>query len=88
MLTQAEFITNTKTLAETCPIHGVPLMQLDRVVKIAGEDKPRKPSPFCPKCAKEQIDKQEQEEIEKHLNARSIRKPITCLCVTVPSQKT
>lgn len=69
MLTQAEFIANTKTLEETCPIHGIPLMQLDRVVKIAGEDKPRKPSPFCPKCAKEQIDKQVQQDIEKHLNA-------------------
>lgn len=68
MLTQAEFIANTKTLEETCNIHGIPLMQLDRVVKIAGEDKPRKPSPFCPKCAKEQIDKQVQQDIEKHLN--------------------
>lgn len=79
MLTQAEFIANTKTLAETCPIHGVPLMQLDRVVKIAGEDKPRKPSPFCPKCAKEQIDKQEQEEIEKHLNASIYQKTYNVL---------
>ncbi|AXJ12677.1 ATP-binding protein [Streptococcus pluranimalium] len=69
MLTQAEFIANTKTLEETCPIHDIPLIQLDRVVKIAGEDKPRKPSPFCPKCAKEQIDKQVQQDIEKHLNA-------------------
>lgn len=69
MLTQAEFIANTKTLEEICPIHDIPLIQLDRVVKIAGEDKPRKPSPFCPKCAKEQIDKQVQKDIEKHLNA-------------------
>ncbi|MGT2802491.1 ATP-binding protein [Streptococcus henryi] len=69
MLTQDEFIANTKTLEENCPIHGIPLMQLDRVVKISGEDKPRKPSPFCPKCAKEQIDKQVQRDIEKHLNA-------------------
>lgn len=69
MLTQAEFIANTKTLEETCPIHGIPLMQLDRVVKIAEEDKPRKLSPICPECIKEQNEKQEQEEVEKHLNA-------------------
>ena len=79
MLTQAEFIANTKTLEENCPIHGIPLMQLDRVVKIAGEDKPRKPSPFCPKCAKEQIDKQEREEIEKHLNASIYQKTYNVL---------
>ncbi|MFH6650532.1 ATP-binding protein [Streptococcus suis] len=79
MLTQAEFIANTKTLAKTCPIHGIPLMQLDRVVKIAGEDKPRKPSPFCPKCAQEQIDKQEQEEVEKHLNASIYQKTYNVL---------
>ncbi|MGT2934831.1 DNA replication protein [Streptococcus satellite phage Javan99] len=79
MLTQAEFIANTKTLAETCPIHGIPLMQLDRVVKIAGEDKPRKPSPFCPECAQEQIDKQEQEEVEKHLNASIYQKTYNVL---------
>lgn len=79
MLTQAGFITNTKTLAETCSIHGIPLMQLDRVVKIAGEDKPRKPFPFCPKCAQEQIDKQEQEEVEKHLNASIYQKTYNVL---------
>ncbi|WP_434747989.1 hypothetical protein [Streptococcus dysgalactiae] len=74
MLTQAEFIANTKTLEETCPIHDIPLIQLDRVVKIAGEDKPRKPSPFCSECVKEQKDKQEREEIEKHLNASIYQK--------------
>lgn len=79
MLTQAEFIANTKTLEEICPIHDIPLMQLDRVVKIAGEDKPRKTSPFCPKCAREQIDKQGQEEIEKHLNASIYQKTYNVL---------
>lgn len=69
MLSQTEFIASTKTLKEICPIHGIPLMQLDRVVKIAGEDKPRKPSPFCPECAKEQRDKAEQEVVDRHLNA-------------------
>lgn len=79
MLTQVEFIANTKTLEEICPIHDIPLIQLDRVVKITGEDKPRKPSAFCPKCAKEQIDKQEQEEIEKHLNASIYQKTYNVL---------
>lgn len=79
MLTQAEFIANTKTLSETCSVHGIPLMQLDRVVKIAGEDKPRKPSPLCPECVKEQIDKQEQEEVEKHLNASIYQKTYNVL---------
>ena len=79
MLTQAEFIANTKTLSEACSVHGIPLMQLDRVVKIAGEDKPRKPSPFCPECVKEQIDKQEQEEVEKHLNASIYQKTYNVL---------
>lgn len=79
MLTQAEFIANTKTLEETCPIHDIPLIQLDRVVKIAGEDKPRKPSPFCSECVKEQKDKQEREEIEKHLNASIYQKTYNVL---------
>ncbi|HEM5071317.1 TPA: ATP-binding protein [Streptococcus suis] len=69
MLTQSEIIAGIKTLDELCPIHKTNLIQLDRVVKIAGEEKPRKPSPFCPECIKEQNEKQEQEEIEKHLNA-------------------
>ncbi|NQR00300.1 ATP-binding protein [Streptococcus suis] len=69
MLTQSEIIAGIKTLDELCPIHKTNLIQLDRVVKIAGEEKPRKPSPFCPECIKEQNEKQEQEEVEKHLNA-------------------
>ncbi|HEM4419784.1 TPA: ATP-binding protein [Streptococcus suis] len=79
MLTQAEFIANTKTLEETCPIHGLPLMQLDRVVKIAEEDKPRKLSPICPECIKEQNEKQVQEEVEKHLNAGIYQKTYNVL---------
>ncbi len=69
MLTQAEFILRTKKLDKICPTHKIHLMQLDRVVNIADEDKPRKPSPFCPECAKEKIERQEQEEVAKHLNA-------------------
>ncbi|MCK4021632.1 ATP-binding protein [Streptococcus suis] len=79
MLTQAEFIANTKTLEETGPIHGIPLMQLDRVVKIAEEDKPRKLSPICPECIKEQNEKQVQEEVEKHLNAGIYQKTYNVL---------
>ncbi|CYU14030.1 zinc finger protein [Streptococcus suis] len=79
MLTQAEFIANTKTLEETCPIHGIPLMQLDRVVKIAEEDKPRNLSPICPECIKEQNEKQVQEEVEKHLNAGIYQKTYNVL---------
>lgn len=79
MLTQAEFIANTKTLAETCPIHGIPLMQLDIAVKIAEENKPRKLSPVCPECIKEQNEKQVQEEVEKHLNAGIYQKTYNVL---------
>ena len=88
MLTQAEFIANTKTLSETCSVHGIPLMQMDRVVKIAGEDKPRKPSPFCPECVKEQRDKQEQEEVEKHLNTGIYQKTYNVLMrdSTIPKE--
>ncbi|MDU5765202.1 MAG: ATP-binding protein [Streptococcus salivarius] len=61
MLSQAEIIANTKRLGDVCPIHGVPMLQLNIPVKIAGEEQPRKPSPVCPKCAKEQRDKKEEE---------------------------
>lgn len=71
-----------------CPIHKVHLMQLDRVVKIAGEDKPRKPSPFCPECIKEQNEKQEQEEVEKNLNAGIYQKTYNVLMrdSTIPKE--
>lgn len=67
MLTQAEIIANTKRLDGRCPIHGLPMMQLNIPVKIAGEDEPRKPSPACPKCAKEQRDKKEEELVKESL---------------------
>ncbi|MFM0781524.1 ATP-binding protein [Streptococcus suis] len=54
---------------EICPVHNIKLLQLDRLVKIAGEDKPRRPSPYCPACTAEAIEQREHEEIEKHLNA-------------------
>lgn len=78
----------TVELDELCPIHKVHLMQLNRVVKIAGEDKPRKPSPFCPECVKEQRDKQEQEEVEKHLNASTYQKTYNVLMrdSTIPKE--
>lgn len=79
MLTQAEIVTGTKELDEICPIHKIHFLQLDRVVKIAGEDKPRKPSPFCPECVKEQRDKQEHEEVEKHLNTGIYQKTYNVL---------
>ncbi|WP_418126569.1 ATP-binding protein [Streptococcus parasuis] len=81
MLTQAEIVTGTKELDEICPIHKIHFLQLDRVVKIAGEDKPRKPSPFCPECVKEQRDKQEQEEVEKHLNTGIYQKTYNVLMI-------
>ncbi len=88
MLTQAEIVTWTKELDEICPIHKVHFLQLDRVVKIAGEDKPRKPSPFCPECVKEQRDKQEQEEVEKHLNTGIYQKTYNVLMrdSTIPKE--
>lgn len=88
MLTQAEIIASTKTLKEVCPIHGVPLMQLDRAVRVAGEDKPRKLPPVCPKCNKERRDKQEQEGIEKNLNANAYQKTYNVLMrdSTIPKE--
>jgi len=88
MLTQVEIVTGTKELDEICPIHKVHFLQLDRVVKIAGEDKPRKPSPFCPECVKEQRDKQEQEEVEKHLNTGIYQKTYNVLMrdSTIPKE--
>lgn len=88
MLTQTDFIASMKELGETCSVHDIPLIQFDRVVKIAGEEKPRKPSPFCPECAKEQIKKQEQEEVEKHLNANIYQETYNVLMrdSTVPKE--
>nr|WP_105156594.1 ATP-binding protein [Streptococcus suis] len=47
----------------------MPLVQLDRAVKVVGEDKPRKLEPFCPECEQEQKQQQEQRAVEEHLNA-------------------
>lgn len=69
MLTQAEFKQHTVELEETCQVHGVHLMQLDRVVHINGEDKPRKPSPFCALCNAEQREREELELSEQQANA-------------------
>lgn len=67
MLSQAEIIASTKRLEGKCPIHGTPLMQLNIAVPIAGEEKPRKPSPICPRCAREENDKKEQELVKESL---------------------
>ena len=73
---------------ETCPLHNASLIQLDRVVRIAGEDKPRKLSPFCPECVREQQDRLEQEEVEKHLNAGIYQKTYNVLMrdSTIPKE--
>lgn len=63
-----ENLEHLKELDERCQIHQVNLYQLDKLVKIAGEDKPRKPLPFCPKCKEEEKHRKEQGEIDKHLN--------------------
>lgn len=55
-------------LEEVCPVHNVHLQQLNKVVVIAGEDKPRKPAPYCPECAKEEIAQKSQSELEKLKN--------------------
>ncbi|MEY8463292.1 ATP-binding protein [Streptococcus merionis] len=88
MLTQAEFLSRTKTLDKLCPIHKIPLLQLDKIVKIAGEDKSRKPSPFCPECVLERRDEQEQEVVEKYLNANVYLKTYNVLMrdSTIPNE--
>ncbi|MCY7179249.1 ATP-binding protein [Streptococcus gallolyticus] len=55
-------------LEEVCPVHNVHLQQLDRNVIIAGEEEPRKPTPYCPECAKEGIAQKSQNELEKLQN--------------------
>lgn len=55
-------------LDEVCPVHNVHLQQLNRTVVIAGEAKPRKPAPYCPECAKEEIAQKSQSELEKLKN--------------------
>ncbi|HEL0661318.1 TPA: ATP-binding protein [Streptococcus equi subsp. zooepidemicus] len=55
-------------LDQLCAVHKIPLKQLNKIVHIAGEEKPRKPEPFCPKCNQEQIKKREKQEIKRVLN--------------------
>ncbi|MGQ7480586.1 ATP-binding protein, partial [Streptococcus suis] len=62
-------LQHLRQLEATCPLHNIPLVQLDRAVKVVGEDKPRKLEPFCPECEQEQKQQQEQRAVEEHLNA-------------------
>ncbi|MBL1126047.1 ATP-binding protein [Streptococcus suis] len=62
-------LQHLRQLEVTCPLHNIPLVQLDRAVKVVGEDKPRKLEPFCPECEQEQKQQQEQRAVEEHLNA-------------------
>ena len=63
-----ENLKDVVKLEEVCPVHNVHLQQLDKVLVIAGESKPRKPVPFCPECAKEGIAQKSQSELEKLKN--------------------
>lgn len=74
-----ENLEHLKQLDELCPIHGVNLIQIDRELKMAGEEKPRKPAPYCPICAKERIKQKEQQAIEHNLNAAIYQKTYNML---------
>lgn len=74
-----ENLEHLKQLDELCPIHGVNLIQIDRELKMAGEEKPRKPAPYCPICAKERIKQKEQQAIEHNLNAAIYQKTYNVL---------
>ncbi|XQS22103.1 ATP-binding protein [Streptococcus equinus] len=63
-----ENLKDVVKLEEVCPVHNVHLQQRNRIVVIAGEDEPRKPVPFCPECAKEEIAQKSQSELEKLKN--------------------
>lgn len=65
---QFENLEHVIKLDEMCPVHNVPLQQLNRTVVIAGEDEPRKPAPYCPECAKEGIAQKSRDELEKLKN--------------------
>ncbi|HEM2548801.1 TPA: ATP-binding protein [Streptococcus suis] len=64
------------------------MMQLDRIVKIAGEETPRKPSPYCPMCASELMDNQEKEMIQELQNKQLYLKTYNVLMrdSTVPEE--
>lgn len=63
-----ENLKDVVKLEEVCPVHNVHLQQLDKVLVIAGEAKPRNPVPFCPECAKEGIAQKSLSELEKLKN--------------------
>ncbi|WP_277295073.1 ATP-binding protein [Streptococcus hyointestinalis] len=79
MIQPFENLEHLKQLDELCPIHGVNLIQIDRELKMAGEEKPRKPAPYCPICAKERIKQNEQQAIEHNLNAAIYQKTYNVL---------
>ena len=79
MIQPFENLEHLKQLDELCPIHGVNLIQIDRELKMAGEEKPRKPAPYCPICAKERIKQKEQQAIEHNLNAAIYQKTYNVL---------
>ena len=63
-----ENLKDVVKLEEVCPVHNVHLQQLDKVLVIAGEAKPRKPAPYCPECTKEGIAQKSLSELEKLKN--------------------
>lgn len=77
-----------KEIDEICPIHKTKMMQLDRIVKIAGEETPRKPSPYCPMCASELMDNLEKEMIQELQNKQLYLKTYNVLMrdSTVPEE--
>lgn len=62
--TQQEIVQSTILLEETCPIHGIKLTQLNRIVGIydpkTGQKVKKKPDPFCKECVTETKINQEQ----------------------------
>ena len=85
---QFESLNHLKALTEECPIHKTPLLQLDKIVKVAGEEKPRKIEPFCPECVRERKEQQELAEVERHLNIGIYQKTYDVLMrdSTVPNE--
>ena len=82
-----ENLKDVVKLEEVCPVHNVHLQQLDKVLVIAGEAKPRKPVPFCPECAKEGIAQKSLSELEKLKNKNYTQILITSWNVIVQSLK-
>ncbi|MGT2667064.1 ATP-binding protein [Streptococcus rifensis] len=61
-------------LEEKCLIHDLPLLQLDKLVKIVGETEPRKPAPFCPECVAIKRDEKEKDESQRYIDAELYQK--------------